>query len=73
MKTKIIIEKIFDKKYGDILILNPFFSKDELDYLAIIFQLLQNDELIQYIFGDAFFYNTRFYGTSDVFISRLEK
>ena len=58
---KIIIEKIFDKKYTDVLILNPFFSKDELDYLAIIVQRLQNNEPIQYIFGDAFFYNTSFY------------
>ena len=69
---KIIIEKIFDKKYGDILILNPFFSRDELDYLAIIVQRLQNHEPIQYIFGDAFFYNTSFYVTSDVLIPRPE-
>ena len=65
---KIIIEKLFDKKYTDVLILNPF----ELDYLAIIIQRLQNNEPIQYIFGDAYFYNTSFYVTSDVLIPRPE-
>lgn len=69
---KIIIEKIFDSKYKDVLIKNPFFSKNELDYLAIIIQRLKDSEPIQYILADAFFYNTSFYVTSDVLIPRPE-
>lgn len=69
---RIVLEKIFSLKYHQIVLSQPIFSNHDIQYIDLIINRLQSNEPIQYIFNEAYFYNTCFYVTQDVLIPRPE-